>query len=92
MLAAGTAATAEGTCLSYGFGNESLHFISYYLSLHWENSGKKKKKEGKGREGNRKGKGNEGKEKRRGEKSLIYFDLLFLDLQIWSELITGGAN
>lgn len=75
-------------------GLEMRVCILYPITCHCigKTVAKKKKKEGKGREGNRKGKGNEGKEKRRGEKSLIYFDLLFLDLQIWSELITGGAN
>lgn len=38
VLAAGTAATAEGTLLSYGIENESLHFISYCFSLYWENN------------------------------------------------------
>lgn len=39
VLAAESTATAEGTWLSYGFGNESLHFISYFFFLHWENNG-----------------------------------------------------
>lgn len=76
VLAAGTAATAEGTWLSYGFGNERLYFISYCFSLHWENNGLLKKEN----------------ERDKKEKSLTYIDFLFLNLQFWFKLILGASN
>lgn len=89
VLAAESTATAEGTWLSHGFGNESLHFISYFFFLHWENNGLFPGKEEE----------NTG-EKKRWEKKIwedvkryekrkicfIYYYLLILFLQIWVEL------